>query len=374
MAERMENIIRNDVITVIYGNDPKKMTLSLLEKVDPFREIPENSRIGIKPNLVNTTPPENGATTHSEIIEGIVEYLKKAGTDPGNITILEGSWVGASTKEAFRRLGYMDIAEKHGVRLLDTKGDKFEKMEYEGGRMEISKTALELDYLIDVPVLKGHCQTLVTGALKNMKGIISDSEKRRFHSMGLHKPIAYLNKIIHADLCIVDGICGDLDFEDGGNPVRMNRMFCCKDPVLTDAYIASLMGYEPGEIGYISLAERLGVGSADLAKAEIIELNRDVSKTTPSPSRIVRELSKVIDEKDSCSACYANLIQALMRLRDSGELKRFASEKIAIGQGFKGRSLSCPGIGNCTAGFDSHVSGCPAATRDILAYLRNYPM
>ena len=154
---------------------------------------------------------------------------------------------------------------------------------------------MELDYLIDVPVLKGHCQTLVTGALKNMKGIISDAEKRRFHSMGLHKPIAYLNRIIKADFCIVDGICGDLDFEDGGNPVKMNRMFCCKDPVLADSYIASLMGYEPREIRYIALAEELGVGSTDIDNVDIVELNRDESRTMPSPSRIVRELSKVID-------------------------------------------------------------------------------
>ena len=357
-------------ITVIYGEEPKKMTLSLLKQVRIERYIPKDSKIGIKPNLVNTTPPENGATTHSGIVEGIVEYLQNEGLS--DITILEGSWTGASTKEAFRKLGYEGIRDKYGVKLIDTKTDRFERKEYNGIRIEISKTALELDYLIDVPVLKGHCQTLVTGALKNLKGIISDGEKRRFHSMGLHKPIAYLNKIIKADFCIVDGICGDLDFEDGGNPVRMNRIFCCADPVLTDTYIANLMGYEAGEIGYLSLAGELGIGSTDIKNAEIIELNRDETRTKPSPSRIVRELSKVIDEKDSCSSCYANLIQALMRLKDNGELGKFERNRIAIGQGFKGQSLSCPGIGNCTASFKSHAPGCPAKTMDILDYLRSF--
>ena len=34
--------------------------------------------------------------------------------------------------------------------------------------------------------------------------------------MGLHKPIAYLNKAIKQHLIIVDGIMGDLNFEEGG--------------------------------------------------------------------------------------------------------------------------------------------------------------
>lgn len=362
--------MQDNSITVVYGERPDEMTLSLINAVDLKSDIPENAKIGIKPNLVNPTPPEHGATTHSGIVEALIRYLQKEGFR--DITILEGAWTGASTIEAFKKLGYEDIAKKYGVRLIDTKTDDFVIKEYGGTEIEISKTALELDYLIDIPVLKGHCQTLITGALKNMKGIISDREKRRFHSMGLHKPIAILNKIIKADLCIVDGICGDLDFEEGGNPVKMNRMFCCKDPVLTDSYIANLMGYDPDEIGYIKLSSELGVGSAEIEKAEITELNRIETKTTPSPSRIVRELAKVIREKDSCSSCYANLIQALMRLRDSGEIVKFEKENIAIGQGYRGQSLSCPGIGNCTALFKSHVSGCPAKTMDILEYLKSY--
>ncbi len=362
--------MKDNEITVAYGDQAKELALFLLGKVHIEEDIPAGAKIGIKPNLVNTTPPENGATTHVGIIDGIIEYLKGHGfTD---ITVLEGSWVGASTREAFRRLGYEDVTRAHGVRLVDTKGDRYVRKEYGGIPMEISRTALELDYLIDVPFLKGHCQTLITGALKNMKGLISDAEKRRFHSMGLHKPIAYLNKIIKADFCIVDGICGDLDFEDGGNPVRMNRMFCCKDPVLADSYIASLMGYDPMDINYIALSQKLGVGSADIDNALITELNKDESRTKLSPSRMVRELSKVIDERDSCSACYANLIQALMRLKDSGEIRKFNGNSIAIGQGFRGKSLTCPGIGNCTSAFASNVKGCPARTRDILEYLRAF--
>lgn len=81
--------------------------------------------------------------------------------------------------------------------------------------------------------------------------------------MGLHRPIACLNTIIHQDLILADNICGDLDFEEGGSPVAMNRILAFRDPVLCDSFAAEIMGYEPYDIEYIRLAEELGVGSAD---------------------------------------------------------------------------------------------------------------
>ncbi len=74
--------------------------------------------------------------------------------------------------------------------------------------------------------------------------------------MGLHKPIAHLNAGIHQDFIVVDNICGDLDFEDGGNPVVMNRIWARTDPVLMDSYVCQMMHYLPaGVIPIYELAE-----------------------------------------------------------------------------------------------------------------------
>ena len=191
-----EHSMKKNEILVIYGEKLRDMTLELLEKANLAEHIAQKSpksspaqtkiaeslkthsvRIGIKPNLVGAIPAEKGATTHSEIISALVEYLQKH--DFHQILILEGSWIGDSTKRAFKTLGYETLSKKHGISLLDTKHDNFIKKSYNGIEMEISETALNLDYLINVPVLKGHCQTKITGALKNLKGIISDKEKQR---------------------------------------------------------------------------------------------------------------------------------------------------------------------------------------------------
>ena len=162
--------------------------------------------------------------------------------------------------------GYEDISKKYDVPLIDLQKDTYKAYEVDGLVINVCDQVMKVDYMINIPVLKGHCQTRMTCALKNMKGCIPNSEKRRFHTLGLHKPIAYLNRIIKQDLVIVDGMNGDLNFELGGNPVQMNRIIAGKDPVLIDAYAAQLMGFSIEEIPYISMAERIGIGTADRQK------------------------------------------------------------------------------------------------------------
>lgn len=381
-------MISRNGIHIIYADDPGQMVKGLLEAIKPESEIAKDTLIGIKPNLVVAKPSDSGATTSPEIVAGIIEYLKSRGRS--NIVIMEGSWVGDRTSEAFRVCGYEDLSREYDVPLIDLQKDRSMTYETDGMRINVCDHVMKVGYLINVPVMKGHCQTKMTCALKNMKGCIPDPEKRRFHTMGLHKPIAYLNKIIKQDLIIVDGMNGDLNFEEGGNPVRMNRIFAGKDPVLTDAYAAHLMGFDIKEIPYISIAERIGVGTADLENADIVELNRDVpdreTGTTESdrisgsrgltpgimpgsmPSGRVRQLAAHIVEDSACSACYGSLIHALERLREKGMLNRL-EEKLYIGQGFRGKRLNAAGIGSCTSGFERCVKGCPPKARDIVGYL-----
>ena len=48
----------------------------------------------------------------------------------------------------------------------------------------------------------------------------------------------------------------------------MNRIMAAADPVLCDAYVAHLMGYELEEIPYIQMAADLGAGLEDWELAE----------------------------------------------------------------------------------------------------------
>ena len=368
IKEYGETDMERNQIYITCGTEYQEMTKELLKECALANLIGDRKkRIAIKPNLVSASDPSNGATTHREILAGIMEYLRGHGFQ--NIVLTEGSWVGEKTADAFQACGYQEICERYDVPFHDTQKDKGVSADCSGMKLNICSSVGDIDFLINVPVLKGHCQTKITCALKNMKGLIPNSEKRRFHSLGLHKPIAHLNTAIRQDFIVVDNICGDLDFEDGGNPVVMNRILAGRDPVLIDAYVCHMMHYKVSDVPYVELAGKLGVGCPDIGKADIRICGENAGEQLPRSRKVV-ELADAVEEVESCSACYGYLIPALDRLKQEGLLQNL-HEKICIGQGYRGKTGEL-GIGHCTRNFRHHLEGCPPLEDDIYKFLKEY--
>lgn len=361
--------MNNTEILAIYGTEYKEMTKTLLKEANLAEQIPDKDcRIGIKPNLVSPSEASWGATTHPEIVAGIIEYLQEHGFF--NLVMLEGSWVGDKTAEAAELCGYYDLSRNYQVDFLDMQKDSCETYDCAGLDLKICDEAMKLDFLINVPVMKGHCQTKITCALKNMKGLIPNTEKRHFHAMGLHEPIAHLAAGLHQDFIVVDNICGDWDFEDGGNPVVMNRIMAATDPVLCDAFVCHLMDYDVEEVPYIKMAEELGAGLGDWELVGFRELNQPEKGICTPKERKVVELADAVEEVESCSACYGYLLPALQKLKEEGLLGQL-QDKICIGQGYRGKTGKL-GIGQCTRKFEHHLDGCPPTEGAIYEFLKEY--
>ena len=370
--------MKKNEIFIIHGTAYRDMTKQLLEAAHLADMIgSKDKKIALKPNLVNASSPSYGATTHTELAAGVIQYLWEH--DFSDITIMESSWVGEKTERAFYASGFDHLCEAYQVPFIDLQQDRFRVCDAAGMKIKVCEQALDADFVINMPVLKGHAQTHITCAMKNTKGVIPNSEKRHFHAIGLHKPIAHLNTVVRNDFILVDNICGDLDFEEGGNPVTMNRILGFADPVLCDAFVCDCMGFTPDDVPYIHMAEQLGVGSTDLEHAQIHMLNEPEAGMGdfPKTSRI-QELASCVTEKEACSACYGSLIHALGRLQEEGLLSDSLPE-IAIGQDFRnadGNSISeagssgSAGIGTCTRGFSRFCPGCPPKASEILAFLK----
>ncbi|MCR5083647.1 MAG: DUF362 domain-containing protein [Parasporobacterium sp.] len=381
--------MKTNEIYKIYGIDYKENTVCLLKESNLKGEIlekckfrpKEDIRIGIKPNLVTPTPADYGATTHPEVVEGIIEYLKGNGFD--NITIMEGSWIGDKTEVAFDVCGYNSLAAKYNAKIVDAQKDGYHEVVDGNEKILVCNCLDSVDFMINVPVLKGHCQTKITCAIKNMKGLIPNKEKRSFHSRGLHNPIGHLAHIAKQDFIVIDHICGDLDFEEGGNPVVKNCIMTAKDPVLVDSYVCKLLGYKVSDVPYVKLAGDLGVGSTDIENADIFVIGKNTEdsfenilkqkiindESFDKRSRVL-DVAYAVEDVDSCSACYASLIPALDRLKEEGLLEKL-KDKIAIGQGHRGKTGKI-GVGNCTSEFDFCIKGCPPHEDDVYKALKEY--
>lgn len=370
---------RNDAtIRLLHGTDGRKMARTLLAAHDAARLVPSGAPVALKPNLVVARPASGGATTHPEIVAGAIEYLLDIGVAARDITIMEGAWVGDSTRRAFENCGYSVLARRYGVGLIDLKGDETRAVDTPAGKIQVCVHALETGFLLNLPVLKGHCQTVMTCALKNLKGCLPDSEKRRFHTMGLHRPIAALASVLRPALTLVDSLCGDPGFEEGGNPEVTNRMYIGEDPVSLDVFGCGLLGVAPEEVPYIGMAAALGVGSAGLQDGDVLEIGSDgkpieaagIRAGQPAAQRRHADWRTLhpglrIEEDQACSACTASLAHAIEKLtREGADLS--ALPTLHIGQGFSGHTtIPGIGIGRCAGG-----TGCPPSAETVEALLR----
>lgn len=167
---------------------------------------------------------------------------------------------------------------------------------------------------------------------------------------------------------MVDNICGDLDFEDGGNPVVMNRIWAGTDPVLIDSYVCQIMHYTTKDVPYIELAEKLGVGSTDLKNSHIVYCEENAAKNFRN---------KKSGRTSGCSRrsrilqCLLWLsLPALEMLKNDGLFEKLDT-KICIGQGYRGKTGKL-GVGACTCKFEHNVKGCPPTENQIYDFLKQY--
>lgn len=352
-------------LIINYGNDYTKTTYDTLAASDIGDYLSADYAVALKPNLVVPGPASNGAVTHPEVTEGIIRFLLDFGVT--KIKIIESSGIGESTKRAFKYCGYEELSEKYNIPLIDLRTDSYSTHKHSGYDIKICNETLNTDFLINIPVLKAHCQTRLTCCMKNLKGCIPDSEKRRFHTLGIHKPVAALNAIIKTGYCVVDGICGDLSFEEGGSPVVANRIIAGRDPMIVDSFVVEFIGYKPDDIEYLAHGKRLGLGEYFSKNTEVIELN---AENKPILNQIRRHTAEkyrsLITEDAACSVCYSSLVYALHKIGG----RTHSKGKLYIGQGFKNKSGSGFGIGSCTRGFSRCVEGCPPKATDIISALR----
>jgi len=341
---------------------------------------PKEAPVILKPNLVISSPASGGATTTPEIAEGLIVWLLD--NDFKRIVIAEGSWVGDSTAQAFKVCGYSSLATRYNIPLIDLQQDSSVTMETDDGPFKVCETIAELEYsggsLINLPLLKGHGQTLLTCALKNLKGCIPDSEKRRYHRLGVHDPVAMVNTLIKPAFALVDGLNPDPYWEEGGSPMKRDLLFLARDPVAMDSYAAGILGLTDAEVPYIGRAESLGVGSAGTRDEDIISLdNTTWSVQVPDDSgqsEIRQWINSLVDQQSACSSCFGNLASALRLLqKENPELINKKAPRICIGQEFRGSRLpeGSPGIGICTLnGNNNALKGCPPSREDMIGFLK----
>lgn len=307
------------------GHDETAVLAAVRKALDAIGGISDIIKPGYKvlinPNLVAPGSDRfSGAVTRYEVCKAIYDICKEAGAEP---FIAESSAAGVDTEKVIEFAEYTKLREQ-GYTVLDLKKEKKAVIPFPQGEivqeLDTWQPVVDADAIISVPVMKTHDQTEVTLGIKNLKGLIQDTEKKEFHKKGVFGGVVDINQCIPRVLTVVDGIVGQQGLGPiFGEPVPMDLIIASKDCVACDAVTGAVMGYEPEEVKVTRMAHERGLGEMNLDKIDIVgEKLADVRKRFKRASEVeiegVPPFTKIEDAK-ACTGCKTTMISAIMDMK-----------------------------------------------------------
>ena len=274
----MEPEQSKEIVAIVKHDGSSNSLRKVLELCNGLDGLKANDKVLLKPNILwggTKAFPPFGRITTSTIVGYLLPILRDQGCT--DITIGEGTIVnkemGSTTTRGYEWSGIGKVAKKYGVRLVDFNSEPYEEVRLENIRAKISKSAMECDFLIDLPVLKAHRQTKISLGMKNLKGCLAMSSKQAFHrhGLGLNRLIALLNMRIRPSLTIIDGIYGLERGPDivGAIPHRMDLIIAGKDVFSCDIVGAMVMGIQPDGVEYLKEFASLTGRTVSLDNVEV---------------------------------------------------------------------------------------------------------
>ena len=360
-----------------------KESLDLIGGLDSL--VSPGDRVLVKPNLIGSYHYTTGATTSPHVIRALCELAKEAGAR--KVTIADGSAVGSKTEEVFAVTGLKELSTRIGVDLVNLKKTKTIYMGIPQGkvfrRLKIPEAVMEADVVINAPVMKTHDAFPATLGLKNMKGVLQEKDKKRFHKWGLAQSIVDLNKLVLPQITVLDGTVAMEGMGPArGTPVNLGIIIASFDTVAADSVAAAMMGIDPSEIEYVKLAFEQGLGCADLSRIEVVGLPIEEVKRPFKRLKLdfgaYKEKGIEIYEKGACSGC-RNTMEAFIadHMESKGRLGLLKGHTLIFGQNVKipdkyeGKLVN---IGLCTRKFrekGEYIPGCPPHPHDLVAFFED---
>ena len=154
--------------------------------------------------------------------------------------------------------------------------------------------------------------------------------------MNLRQAIVDFHQVLPGYLTIVDGITGMEGMGPAeGMPVSMKIILAGENPVAVDATAARVMGFDPEKIRYLEYAVQAGLGPVARDQIEVCgcrveEVLKPFAPAEPKSMSFERVTIREEPSELKCVGCRAVVAIALNRIRNAGQLSRFAGMKLVL--------------------------------------------
>lgn len=229
------------------------------------RFISPGETVLIKPNVGWDRLPAQAADTDPEVIGQLVHLCRSAGAR--KIVVSDNPC--NDPKRSFERSGIGPAARENGAEVIPAGGERFVPAALSGTLvgLHVMPELLEVDRVINVPVVKHHSLSKATLGMKNWFGVLGRG-RPRLHQ-GIHRTVAELGATFRPTLTVVDATRVLVtNGPQGGRLEDVREVGAVAvgfDPVALDAWGASVLGLDPRLLGFIIEAERRGLGRGDPA-------------------------------------------------------------------------------------------------------------
>lgn len=240
--------------------------------------IKKEERVLLKTNLLMAKKPETAATTHPAVIQALAEILIEYGAkviigdSPG------GPFRDIAMKPVYAVCGMEDAAKNSGASL--NWNFKTREVSFPQGflmkKLTVTDMLFDVDKVISVSKLKTHGMAKMTGAVKNLFGIIPGTMKAEYH---LNRPdigdfaVALIDICRYANpvLSFMDAIVAmEGDGPSSGTPRALGAVLASANPFALDVAAAKLIGLDPLSVPTIQKSIEHDLCPADIINIPVI--------------------------------------------------------------------------------------------------------
>jgi uncharacterized protein (DUF362 family)/Pyruvate/2-oxoacid:ferredoxin oxidoreductase delta subunit len=236
--------------------------LNLLGGLNRF--VKPGMKVLLKPNLLSAKGPDRAITTHPEFVAAVARMVRGLGAEVRVGDSPAGAKAGI--QRVWDETGLSAVAARDGLELVSFERSGTTPVMHDTRVYHVARPVLEADLVINLPKLKTHVLTLMTGGVKNTFGVIPGFRKGLYHKEApnprhFSRILIDIFSIVQPELTIMDGITVmDGDGPASGRVRPGGRVLASADAVALDTVAAYLIGLPSEQVHTIRYAAEAGLG------------------------------------------------------------------------------------------------------------------